>query len=505
MSNVLAKESFRASILTYIGAGLGFLTTFFIVTKFLRPEEIGLIRLLQELATLLAGFAMLGLTTSISRFFPYFRSDDKENGVVHNGFTYYVLKVALLGLFISLTLVSPLLLLFKGNVFQLFQGRSSLLADYYYLIIPLAVLIVFWTISELYAIQLYKLAIPKGIRELGLRLLLLIAYLIYAFTSLNYGGLLALVVGSFVLCTLASLFYLASLIPLNLKHNPKFITPSLKRDFKHYTLLAILSTVGTTLAGRMDILMLSFVHQDGLYQAGIFTIAFFMVSVIEIPTRSLISIATPRIAEAMKEQDFQGTESIYKKVAFYQLLSGLILALIIWVNFDNILSIMPNGLKTYQSAKNIFFFLALAKLVELIFTPCHPIVNCSRYYRWSLYYTLWLCVIAFFSNLYLIPIWGSIGAGLATLISSVVGYGFLQSLLFAKLRIQPISKRLLLLLPLIPILLFGDRLLPFAFNPFVDIALRSAMLGAVAVVYLYLTGISQELFAFLFSKLNLKR
>ncbi len=503
MSNVLAKESFRASILTYIGAGLGFLTTFFIVTKFLRPEEIGLINLLQTLATLLASLAMLGLTTSISRFFPYFRSAEPKGRLVHNGFTFYVLKVALLGLGITLAIVCPLFVLVKERILELFQGRSVLFADYYYLIIPLAIFIVFWTISELYAIQLYKLTVPKGIRELLLRLLLLMSYLIYAFTTLSYGGLLALILGSFALCMLASVLYLRTLIPINLEHNLDFITPSLRKDFKHYTLLAVLSTVGTMLAGRMDILMLSFIHSDGLYESGIFTIAFFMVSVIEIPTRSLISIATPRIAERMKELDYVGTESIYKKVSFYQFLSGLIFALIIWVNFENILSIMPNGLRLYQHAQDIFIFLVFAKLIELIFTPCHPIINCSQYYRWSLYYTLWLCVIAFFSNLYLIPLWGSLGAGVSTFITALIGYGFLQTLLYRKLGIQPISKQLLLLLPLIPLLLLGNELLPYLFNPFVDIAFRTSILGILAIAYLYLTGISTELFSFLLSKMKL--
>ncbi len=503
--SVLAKESFRASILTYVGAGLGFLTTFFIVTNFLRPEEIGLISLLQNLATLLASFAMLGLTTSISRFFPYFRSEQAEGKLVHNGFTYYVLRVTILGLAITLAIISPLFFLMKEHIFSLFQGRNVLFVDYYYLIIPLAVFIVFWTISELYAIQLYKLTIPKGIRELLLRLLLLLSYLLYAFTSISYGGLLALILGSFALCMLASILYLRSLIPLNLEHNTSFITPSLRRDFRHYTLLAVLSTVGTMLAGRMDILMLSFVHRDGLYESGIFTIAFFMVSVIEIPTRSLISIATPRIAETMKEQDYQATQSIYQKVSFYQFLSGLILALIIWVNFGNILSIMPNGKEVYQPAQGIFLFLAIAKLIELIFTPCHPIINCSKHYHWSLYYTLFLCVIAFFSNLYLIPVLGSMGAGLSTLITALVGYGFLQILLFRQLRIQPISKRMLLLLPLVPLLLLGNELLPFCLNPFVDIALRTILLGSIATTYLYSMSISGELFSFVLAKVNLKR
>ena len=52
MASLAAKESISGTIVTYIGVGIGFLTTFFILAKFLTPEEIGLTRLLPELATL---------------------------------------------------------------------------------------------------------------------------------------------------------------------------------------------------------------------------------------------------------------------------------------------------------------------------------------------------------------------------------------------------------------------------------------------------------------------
>ena len=54
MASLAAKESIAGTIVTYIGVGIGFLTTFFILAKFLTPEEIGLTRLLPELASVIA-------------------------------------------------------------------------------------------------------------------------------------------------------------------------------------------------------------------------------------------------------------------------------------------------------------------------------------------------------------------------------------------------------------------------------------------------------------------
>ena len=76
MASIAAKESITGTIVTYIGVGIGFLTTFFILAKFLTPEEIGLTRLLPELATQLSGLGMLGMTYSLSRYFPFFRDSE---------------------------------------------------------------------------------------------------------------------------------------------------------------------------------------------------------------------------------------------------------------------------------------------------------------------------------------------------------------------------------------------------------------------------------------------
>ena len=43
---VVIKQSIKGTIVNYVGIAIGFLTTFFIVTKYLTQEEIGLNRVL---------------------------------------------------------------------------------------------------------------------------------------------------------------------------------------------------------------------------------------------------------------------------------------------------------------------------------------------------------------------------------------------------------------------------------------------------------------------------
>ena len=73
------QQSIKGTIVTYLGTFLGFLTTFFVLTRFLSPDEVGLSRVLIDTATLLISLAQLGASTSIIRFFPYFKESEMDD------------------------------------------------------------------------------------------------------------------------------------------------------------------------------------------------------------------------------------------------------------------------------------------------------------------------------------------------------------------------------------------------------------------------------------------
>ena len=97
---IIIRQSIKGTLVTYIGAFIGFLTTFFILAKFLSAEEIGLTRVLFEAASLLCGFALFGVSSSAIRFFPYFKSEDGKN----NGFFFYLMAFPFIGSIIFIVL-----------------------------------------------------------------------------------------------------------------------------------------------------------------------------------------------------------------------------------------------------------------------------------------------------------------------------------------------------------------------------------------------------------------
>lgn len=477
-SNIMAKESFWGSIVTYIGVSIGFLTTFLVLVAYLSPEEVGLTRVLVELSTLLSGLALMGMTTSISRYFPYFRTEPTStHAVPHRGFFFWVISIAAIGLPITLGLYA----LLADWVNPFFGKGSTLLKDYYLWILPLTTIISLWTLAELFSIQLMHLAVPRVIKELVLRLLLLVCYLIYAFGYVDFSDFVCLFVGAYMLCMILAYLYLGRITPLSLKRDLDFPDTTLRRSFYRYTRLAILSVVGTTLAGRMDLFVLAFHPDAGLRSAAVFTIGFFMVSVIEIPTRAIIGLATARIADLMKDEAYPTVGQILERVSRFQVLTSMIIFLMMYASIDSLLSIMPNG-DAYKDSGEVFVILGFAKLIEVCFTACHPIVNASSFYRMSLYYTIWTVVAAFVANYYFIPLWDAQGAALATLLTTTLGYGFLQVVVYRHLALSPLSWRIIRCIILGVTLYIGIKYLPELEHKYLNILVRSGLVGILALI-----------------------
>ena len=82
-----------------------------------------------------------------------------------------------------------------------------------------------------------------------------------------------------------------------------------------------------------------------------------------------------------------------------------------------------------------------------------------------------------------------------------VSYGLQQLLLSVKMRVHPFSRRMLLLIPLTLLAWGADSLLPRVSSVWIDLFLRSAVVGVVLLVLLLLMRITPELMGMLEGRL----
>lgn len=478
---IVIRQSIKGTFVTYIGAFIGFLTTMFVVTKFLTPEDIGLTRVIFEIATMFGLLAQFGTSSSAFRFFPYFRNKDNNN----NGFFFYLMVIPFIGCILFITLYFIL----KAPITDMFIEESPLIVSYYYWVIPLIIFTTYLTIFETYSTINMRITVLRINREIIIRILTLAVYLIYGFHIINRDGLVAGFVLIYGIAALVLFFYISRISSISMRHDISYINKPLRRDIFRYSMFLIVSALAGTILGKLDLFMIS--SFIGLDSAGIYTIAFFIAAVIDIPSRSISAISSPIAANALKEGDFKTANKLYQSVSLHQALAGGFIFILIWINIDNIFSIMPNG-DVYAEGRWVMFFIGMAKIVSLTLGFGSILISFSKYYYWSLYFTVFIIGLGFLTNYLLIPVLGITGAAIATLISNLLSYTVQQWLVLKKVKGNPYTLNLLKVFVIFLITIAINYVLVKVSNPWIDGIYRTTIIMTVGITLLYFSKVSIE-------------
>ena len=492
---IVVRQSIKGTIMNYIGVAVGFITTFFVMTKYLTQEEIGLTRVMADAALLLSGLAALGTNTSAMRYYPYFK--DKESR--DHGFFGWTLIVPAIG-FVIFTI---LFFCFKGFIINKFSDESPLFVDYMYLVIPMAFFMMYMTVFETNANLLMRIVIPKFVREVGVRLFTLVDYILYITGVISLDGMVIGLCLVYIVATLLNIIYLLSLSKISFRIEPGHVTPRLRRDFTYYTIFLTVAAVVGNIIPSLNTFFIS--AKMGLAVTGIYTIAAYMANLVEMPYRSLSAISRPIISQAMKDENTQRASMMCKSVSLHQLIAGALVFFIVWVNIDLFFELLPNG-EQYVDGKWVFFLLGLAKLVNSSLNIGVTVLSYSRWYYLQLIFTAILTVSAIILNNKLIPIWGMTGAAWSSIISFSIYYLFLLSLVMWKTKISPFSWKEIVVLLVIGLLfvinwlsvryasiwlfeLLGDGIVVKV----AEAVLRTGIIIVVGLIIIYYTKISKEI------------
>ena len=485
---VIAKQSIRGTIVTYLGIAVGVVTTFFVLTRFLTTEEIGLARVLIDAATLFIGLAQLGTNASIIRFYPYFK--EKESAEDH-GFFFWALVVP----FIGFVLFAAVYWACRVPLGAWFGDKSPLFVEYYYAVLPLAFFMLYQTICESTCNVLMHIVVPRAVRELVVRVGLLVLYLLYAFRVLSLDGFVVGLCVNYALASLINLCYFFSLQRINLRPDWTFLraNTALVRRYLIYTGFLIISALTTVLAPTLSSFFVT--AKMGLDSTGIFAIATYMAVLVSVPNRSVSAIASPQLARAIKENNREECARLIQQVTRNMLLIGGFILLTIWLNIDLIFHILPNG-ATFATAKNVVLILGVSQLILGTFTICLTALNYSRYYAFSLLLSLILTVSALVLNNYLVPRWQMEGAALSNLLSYGLYYILIIATVAPLCRMHVVDKRwayiLLLLIALFVLNGLWQAYLP-AMNIWLDSIVRSLVLIGGGLFIAYKAKLSPEI------------
>lgn len=479
---IVIRQSFKATVVSYTGAAIGAVSVLLIYPQCLAPEQIGLIRILTESALLIAAFAQLGMSSMAIKFFPYFKDKEKN----HNGFPFLLAIIPFIGFILFLLLFKVI----RGSIVSAFSERSALFGEYIIFLIPLTLFAIYTTVYETYSSLLERIVVPRFIREILVRLMTITIIILFFLKIITLKQFILLFVCVYGVATVLIIFYVNSQFRIRLKPQLGFLKKGLRNDMLKFMLFMISVGVGTSISGKIDVFMIS--QKISLTGTGIFTIAFFMASFIEMPTRAISQITIPFVSQALKDQDIPRIQMLYKRVSINQLTIAGLLFCLIWINADNFFQIMPNG-EIYKSAKYVILFIGAAKLFDAVTGINSAILGNSKYYYYSLFFIFILAIISVVNNLIFIPIYGVVGAAIATAVSIFLFNTCMVLFVWWKLKVQPFSRNTLIPVLAIGLVLIINVLLKDMANPWIDALVRSTLSTAVFVLIIYFLKASDDI------------
>ena len=478
---IVIRQSIYSSIISYTGVVIGYINLLYLYPKFLSTDQIGLFRTIQDAAILFAPFAQFGLSQTIIRFYPQLARDKKSS----HSFISFMSLLALVGFILFFLLFK----IFESSLLAYFQDNAAEVIQYTNLVLWLTLILVMVSVMEAFSRSLLKTVVPNLLREVMARLFLSVLVLLYFTKTITFDQFIIGSVISYLIWLLILMFYLWRQGELSIQINFKSLDQKRLPELIKYSLLSFAGMAGLILIGKIDSMMVSALL--GFSANAVYTTAFYMATVIEIPKRALSQIAMPLISRAFERNDIKEVASLYRKTSINQLIIGSLLLIGVWINLDSMFALMPKG-EVFSVGKWVVIIIGTGKLVDMLFGPSSEIIVLSKYFKFNIVLILILAVLIVVSNNLLIPRYGIEGAAWGSAFALITFNAIKYLFIYAKYKIQPFGSNTLKVLLIASLVLAANYFSSRLDFVVLDILLRSALTTLLFSGLILITKVSPE-------------
>ncbi|MCI4443386.1 MAG: polysaccharide biosynthesis C-terminal domain-containing protein [Lentimicrobium sp.] len=462
---IVLNQSFKNTIITYIGFAIGGINTIYLYPVFLGATFYGLTNYITSSANVIMPLFAIGMQNTLVKFYSQYQTDAERSRFL--SFT----------VLFPLLLIIPLLLigfLFQDEILYFLSKKNAVVKSYIWLIPFIALCMAYFEIFYAWLRVHMHSVFGNFIKEVGLRtasLFLLVGVYYHWITVEGFVYATAVV---YLLALLITMFYAFRVE----KPNFQFKIPLNTKAILTYTFYIILSgSVANLLLDGDKMILNQYMNIENI---AFYSVATYIALVISVPSRAMHQIVYPITAKLMHENKHDEMNILYKKTSINLQMVGGYVMLGIFVNINKLYEMVP---PEYAGGILVVFMIGLSKYFDLILGNNNAIIFNTKYYRTVLFLGVVLVILTVVLNMIFIPIFGIIGSAFATLLSITL-YS-LAKLLFVvkKLNLYPFTNQTLYSIALTLVLFLAFYFWEFPFNPIISIVLKSILM-TIAYVYL---------------------
>lgn len=462
---IVLNQSLKNTIITYIGFGIGGISTIFLFPPILGKTYYGLSNYILSCANVIMPLFAIGMQNTLVKFYSQCKTEKEENQ------------------FLSFTVVFPLLLsiplvliglFFYDDISFFITKKNPIVKEFIYLIPFIGICMAYFEIFYAWARVHMHSVFGNFMKEVGLRLFSLIALVGIYYHWITVVDFIYLTAGIYFIAFLLTMLYAFRIkkpvFQFSIPHNVKAIL--------EYTFYIILSGSVANLLLDGDKIMLNQYMDIG--NIAYYSVATYIALVISVPSRAMHQIVYPITAKLMHENKHDELNELYKKTSVNLQVVGGFVMLCIFVNINQLYEMLP---KEYSGGIWIVFMIGLSKYFDLILGNNNAIIFNSKYYRMVLFLGLMLVFFTIVLNMIFIPLYGITGSAFATLLSITL-YSLAKLMFVVKrMHLYPFTIQNLYSIAITVLLFVMFYFWQFPFHPIIGIVLKSVL---VTILYLYL-------------------
>lgn len=474
---VVLKQSFKNTLIIFLGFAIGGVNVLFLYTHFLEAEYFGLVTFLLSTSNILTPLLIFGMQHTIIKFFSSY-----NNRIDRDNFLITAILLPLL-IIVPLAFVGTL---FYESIGDYLSKENIIIKKYTYFIYVIAVLAGYFEVFFAWSKVQLKSVFGSFIREIFVRICVTILLLSIYFGWLDSHQFIISLVFVYLVRMLLIMTYA---FKLYFPKVYKFSVPKNMREILSFSFYIILAGSAGTILLEIDKFMIPQIEK--IEQAAYYTVGVFIAMVVAIPSRAMQQIINPLTAKELNDGNMVEVEALYKKSSINLLIVGGLLFLLINTNINELYLLINKP--EYSIGATIVLLISIAELFKLSLGTNGAILTNSKYYKMFFYFSIAMAVSVIVLNKILIEILGIEGAALATLIVVII-FGIIKIVyLRNKLQMHPYSKNTKIVLALIITLFLPFYFIDFDFHPLLSILLKVSLVSFLFIFTIVKLRISQDI------------
>jgi O-antigen/teichoic acid export membrane protein len=458
---IVASQSFKNMVSTYLGFIIGAINTLFLYTKFLTDEYYGMVGFMLSLAYVIMPLMAFGAHNTLVKFYTAFKTRVSLNSFLT------------LMLFLPMLFIIPLSVLTYAcydTIVDFLSNKNTIIKNYIWHTIVVSIALAYFEVFFSWAKVQMQTVFGNFMKEVFHRVGTMILLFLLHFNVVNLEQFMVGLVLVYVLRMLVMMFsaFYIKLPVITFKR-----VSNLGKIIKYSLLIVVAGSIATVLLDVDKVMMGYYID---IKQIAYYNVAIFIATVIAVPQRSMHQILLPLSAKYLNEKDFDALGNLYKKSSLNLYLVGGFIFLLIVLNINQLYHIIP---EEFSGGLFVVFIISITKLYDALLGSNNAILFNSDYYRMVLVLGVILVILMVLLNIIFIPVLGIDGAAIATFLAIFVYNTIKLVFVYKKFKILPFSKDTLKITAFITVSTLLFYFWEFPFNPLINIALKSILITVV--------------------------